>query len=397
MPSFNCPAPWTNGHFTFKEQGICCEYRPTPGTSPVAFLNGPVVRDIKQRLISGDITDGCLRCHQQEQNGFHSLRQRLTDTAIKLDSNYQFDANQPSVPDHVEIRFGNLCNFKCRMCVPAWSNLIGHEIQQTPQLARWYGNGDNYRHDADDAFIQDLKQLLPGFKKIYITGGEPMVSKQAMDFIDYAIDQNYAADIELQFATNVSVINPGFLKRLASFSQVNIILSIDAVGAIAEYQRHGTDWPVVHANILTYMEYAMEHKNITINFHVAFSAYSILGIDQLMELYLSLLAKVRLFRLGLAITVISEYQLLSPQHLMGPLREHAQQRLHQAILLIEEFLRKHRLPFLVEQKSQLESLLGILQNTSADPAAWQRFCEFTQETDAVRNESFSETFGMSLT
>jgi sulfatase maturation enzyme AslB (radical SAM superfamily) len=395
MPSFNCPAPWTNGHFTFKEQGICCEYQPTPGTSPVAFLNGPVVKDIKQRLISGDITDGCLRCQQQEQNGFHSLRQRLTDTAIKLDSNWQFDADQPSLPDHVEIRFGNLCNFKCRMCVPAWSNLIGHEIQQTPKLARWYGNGDNYRHDADDEFVDDLKQLLPGFKKIYITGGEPMVSKQAMDFIDHAINQNYAAGIELQFATNVSVINPGFLKRLASFRRVSIILSIDAVGAIAEYQRHGTVWPVVHANILAYMEYAKEHKNIDINFHVALTAYSVQCIDQLMEYYLDLLKTYG--RLGIAITIVSEYQLLSPRHLIGPLREQAEQRLQKAISLLEEFLYRRWVPHVTEQKAQLQNLLKLLQTSNANPADWQRFCEFTQETDAVRNESFSKTFGISLT
>ena len=167
------------------------------------------------------------------------------------------------------------------------------------------------------------------------------------------------------------------------------------MGAIAEYQRHGTDWPVVHANILTYMEYAQEHKNIDINFHVALSAYSIQGIDQLMEYYLDLLKTYG--RLGIAITIISEYQLLSPRHLIGPLREQAEQRLHQAISLLEEFLHRHWMPYLTEQKSQLDSLLGILQNTSADPAAWQRFCEFTQETDAVRNESFSETFGMPLT
>jgi hypothetical protein len=143
------------------------------------------------------------------------------------------------------------------------------------------------------------------------------------------------------------------------------------------------------------MEYAKEHKNIDINFHVALTAYSVQCIDQLMEYYLDLLKTYG--RLGIAITIVSEYQLLSPGHLIGPLREQAEQRLQKAISLLEEFLYRRWVPHVTEQKAQLQNLLKLLQTSNANPADWQRFCEFTQETDAVRNESFSKTFGISLT
>ena len=71
--------------------------------------------------------------------------------------------------------------------------------------------------------------------------------------------------------------------------------------------------------------------------------------------------------------------------------------LQKAISLLEEFLYRRWVPHVTEQKAQLQNLLKLLQTSNANPADWQRFCEFTQETDAVRNESFSETFGMSLT
>ena len=135
---FYCPSPWTGGFFTHTEQKACCSHRSIKIPSPLKYLSGDYViedpqfgsylSEVKQGIISGNLDEHCQRCKNQEAKGIRSLRQVFVDQAKNLGIAEVRDPSAPSVPQAIEVRLSNLCNFKCRMCFPMYSSLLDKEV-----------------------------------------------------------------------------------------------------------------------------------------------------------------------------------------------------------------------------------------------------------------------------
>ena len=79
-----------------------------------------------------DIRDkGCEICWKKEDRGFSSLRQHSNQIYKEHINNIKNNIEVKN-PFYLDLRLGNLCNLKCRMCISEWSSQIADEILSNP-------------------------------------------------------------------------------------------------------------------------------------------------------------------------------------------------------------------------------------------------------------------------
>ena len=100
-------------------------------------FNSDTVRNVRKKMITGEQVSACMKCDLQNKIGRESYRDMMTGEWIKRIGSEQMNAliedakNNDgiinSMPVYLDLRLGNLCNFKCRMCNPFNSNSIAKE------------------------------------------------------------------------------------------------------------------------------------------------------------------------------------------------------------------------------------------------------------------------------
>lgn len=205
--------------------------------------------------ISEDISNGiknihCKRCWNDELVGIKS--RRLNYSKNKISS-----AVDTKVIEYIDLRLGNKCNLKCKMCFPAWSN----QIQQHFIAAKEHGiiNDFNRHIDADTYSESEhydyLKRVLgailntPTIKTIMLAGGEPFVMSEVEWFLNQLVD-NKRTDISMNILTNVTVVTDRMVRLLGKFKSVVMQCSIDGVEEDIEYQRFPSKWSVIENNFI---------------------------------------------------------------------------------------------------------------------------------------------------
>ena len=152
-------------------------------------------------FLSGDIPAVCKKvCYDREAIGVKSNRLNVMKD-LKAKNIYRIKhkkmVHYHSKPTYLDIRFGNLCNFKCRMCGPESST-------------SWYKDSklsfsktvDPYTNNI--ALWNDMPNIIPHVSDIYFAGGEPFVQDGHYKLLNFIIDSGYSKNINLQYNTNLS-------------------------------------------------------------------------------------------------------------------------------------------------------------------------------------------------
>jgi sulfatase maturation enzyme AslB (radical SAM superfamily) len=364
---------------------VCCTSKKFIKSSPADFRSSDMIVELKQEFLAGNTPDDCSNCWDFEKEGFVSLRNSIFYNESEY-ADYQTYTVDTDPPDqYMELRTSNLCNFSCRMCNPLDSNRLGREIKSNPHLNKYY-HGMNSTHDlvemSDEYFDQVLDQLK-NVKRLMFTGGEPMIMKRYYDLLDYAIAKGYNKNIVLSFHTNGSVYNPQITERLVQFSTVRIIVSIDGTDSVAEYQRYGTDWPVVAKNTQSFLNL----PNVYPSTNTALSAYNILKLTDLTRFLLSL-TKID-NRVSCIPRIVQWPAAMTIDCLNNDLRKIAVDQIIQSIELVSD--NQNLANFANECKMCLTEL-----EKPFDPVKYNNFVEFTKDLDFARNQSFEDVFNYKL-
>lgn len=222
-------------------------------------FNSELFDDVRDRMSKNQAVPECHRCWDLEDVGAVSLRNEM---------NEKFQINDKKIR-YIETAFSTHCNLTCRMCnedfSSKWKQLINPNIK--PDLV--IDNFDLNKYDSD----------LSELRLVKLVGGEPMIDKQHVPFLEKLIHKSSASEIELEYHTNATVSpSKQVIEFWKQFSKVTIIFSIDGIGEVNEILRPPHKWETVVKTI----DFFKSITGVNFNFKIH-TVISILNIKRLHE------------------------------------------------------------------------------------------------------------------
>jgi MoaA/NifB/PqqE/SkfB family radical SAM enzyme len=155
----------------------------------------------------------------------------------------------------LDLKLGNICNLKCRICGP-WSSsqFAAEEIAVLPQKEK----KKSYAYQMikagnwpveNDQFWNQIDLCLDDIRYIEFTGGEPFMIGEHFDMLQGIVDRGIAGQVEIHYNTNGTIFPDKAEEIWKHFKTVEIAFSIDDVGERFEYQRTNARWNDVENNI----------------------------------------------------------------------------------------------------------------------------------------------------
>jgi len=214
------------------------------------IYNSNFYKNLRRDMLDGNYIEGCETCYSNEKYGRES--RRLINNSVF--ANHEFtDTTAELKIQYLDIRLGNQCNLKCRMCSPMNSSLVEEEFKQNPEpiLDRFYLKSEISVEDwfETERFDENINSHLKHMVTLYMTGGEPTLIKKNYDIMQRLIDSGQHENVTLIINTNMTNTNPKFYVLLKQFKKVIVQMSIDAIDDLATYIRYPTDFSVVDKTI----------------------------------------------------------------------------------------------------------------------------------------------------
>lgn len=273
-----CPLPWM--HLEIKNQGEispCCISSKYIGsvsdTGIQAAFVSQDVKDFRQQFLNGDRPVECQACWGREDKGLTSNRTRHLNFLKKdLLTKYLSDPKIVSL----DLKPGNTCNFKCRICGPRASSQFAQEQSKFDntvpvRLYNWA--------ESTSQVMDEVEQLLPDIENLDLYGGEPFLIKPLAQLVKRAVDLGVASQIRLHYNSNGSIYPADLLPYWSHFKHVDIHFSIDNVGKRFELERGGS-WEQVDRNITQLVE--LQLPNVKISVMPIISIMNIYYLDELL-------------------------------------------------------------------------------------------------------------------
>ncbi len=280
-----CMFPWVHLNATPKGDVYpCCsnDYTDPVGNTKDNTLeeifNSPKMKELRVDMLNEKKNKICDFCYKHEEAGPYSFRNYSKEHFGKY-----FDEIVPSTQEdgtvdefkmrYFDIRFSNICNFKCRTCGSEFSSKWGEEMRKN------YDPNHPVLIHVDDNRGTVLDEVLEHIEHIdlaYFAGGEPLITDEHYTMLEAMIRKG-RTDITLRYNTNASNIKykkHDVLDLWKHFKKIELSCSIDHYGERAEYMRKGTDWGVVESNLLTFREL----DYVIFQMNTVFSIYNYLTI-----------------------------------------------------------------------------------------------------------------------
>ena len=288
-----CILPWM--HLATNASGnlrVCCNSTPgknfitkEDGTPYKVYKddlqeawNSEVYTNIRKQMLNGERPDMCQRCFREEDAGVRSARQAWND---KWQQENNYTENAPFDVKYVDIRLGNLCNLKCRMCNPYASNQWVKEwaLVEDALEPSEYERLSKMDWPEKEKTWENLFSIANTVEEIYLTGGEPTIIQEQHRLLDYFIDKGTAHKIKLKYNTNLTNVPQHLIDKWSEFKQIQLNCSIDATDELDRYIRYPSNWKKIVENFETIRQL----PNANIEIHCTVQMYNILRLDKLID------------------------------------------------------------------------------------------------------------------
>lgn len=378
--------------------------------NPQLLHNTNFKKNTRREMKSGERPSECDYCWRIEDN-----TKQFSDRVWKSRDSWSWPYYSKIVkahpgddfyPRYVEVSFGNICNFKCSYCGPAFSSKWTEEINQHGPYKFSSINWKYNQQDPNETQIleREYNPYIEAFWKWFpeavkymhtfrITGGEPLLSKHTDKVIQYLIDNPQP---NLEFSINSNGCPPGklwnkFVKKVRLLTEKKYIksftlhVSAESLGAQAEYSRDGMNWNLFSSNVNHYLKNTWGH----LNFMSAFNIYSFPTFLPFLN-WVSSLRKQYPDRVLISIPYVRNPGFLD---CMIATPEMVQQYLRPAYKFMEKvFNSKEVIMFKriiedIENKHNNLDEFGQLINERR-----RQFYEWTEEYDKRRNKQFLKVF-----
>jgi len=246
-------------------------------------FNSKTMRNLRRSFRRGEKPEGCRNCWREEDAGKKSKRQYMLEKFKHLDVEYKNNNGEQLV--FLDLKLGNICNLKCRIC-GSWSSSkwaqeeLNYVKDSTDHIAKkWLKDGQWIRKSPK--FWDNLDELLPQIKYFEFTGGEPWMIKQHFDLLQRAVDKGFAKDIDIHYNTNTTQFpkDPTIWKH---FKHVQIAFSVDNTEKRFEYERYGAKWEKSNNNIKKVHKLREQGYPITTQLCCTWNIQNIFYLDEIL-------------------------------------------------------------------------------------------------------------------
>lgn len=447
-----CIAPWNAVHIitdgTFKgccvtshgaHMGRLCNDNVPLSVSESGVrgaINSDTSKELRLDMLEGKWHANCKRCMDEEASGMKSMRLLYHDKWVK-NNHFTFDdakkitdpvtgeLSKNHFPFYYDIQLGNLCNLKCRICNPIVSSSwipdamkmenLGSKAKVTIrddfdiEVEHLYGKKYKFTPDPfawaeSDDFWKEMSEIKSTIDRLYLIGGEPMMINRHFKFLEECIESGDSKNIILQYDTNLTNLPQKVIEYWKQFKRVECGFSIDGKGKQLEYMRHPIKWSHMLKNINKLELLASQSSNIKVYDSITISIYNVLHVLD----YIEWKIKAGYY----------DYKHLFQfhNHHFGTHPLHAPEFLNIRSIPVEAKIKiEHRyylwrkkmlqwcdsLDFytpsntLEDLKESIDKFVDIhisFLNQSDESKNMDKFWNFTNSLDKIRNESFKEVF-----
>ena len=341
----------------------------------VAVWNNTRYRELREKMISGIEADDCKPCYNSERLGLYSKRQRENSDWLE----YSGLMNTPEAVfkiKHLDVRFDNVCNFKCRYCSPwlshSWYNdykKLGIPVKTETAIN---SNGPQLLEIIKNHVIDDLES-------VFFCGGEPLIMDEHLELLKL-LDEKKKYDTKLLYITNLSRLNYkgiNYIDLWSKFKDVNIHFSLDCIGPKLEYIRCGAKWDNIEQNLKTVFSLKDKLKpkiGITV---------SIFNATDIIDTIEYLVGTGYVAYDDIALHVVRQPEIYSCQILPNEIKNNITSQ-------IKDFLSKKQLPEFFYSKYNY--FVNYMNDKDLYNEYKEEFIAMTRRLDDIRSEDFATTF-----
>lgn len=288
-----CPLPWN--HLMIAPNGTfrsCCQqiYHPhgvletnnrvlnVIDDSIESTRNSTTVKDIRRAMLNNEKPSVCKLCWDEEDAGLFSKRKSVLLQYPNIKHLVKYTAPDGTITDsdqvkikYLDIRFGNLCNLKCRYCGPSDSTLWYNDyaelhLKKSPETPVKFVNTSksytltktnnvwkiadkDFNWGDDPKFWDQIKKMIPYIDRYYFTGGEPSINKPHFKLLELIIQSGESKNVSLDYNSNIVAIPDSLYINWQKFKKVDIGCSIDGIHEMANYLRPPSTWEVLKNSI----------------------------------------------------------------------------------------------------------------------------------------------------
>lgn len=445
-----CIAPWHDTHIV-TDGGFkgCCVMSEGPkggryetDDMPVTInsglssgVNSDTAKSLRLALLNDKWHPECKRCMSEEKAGMKSMRNFYNerwgdrfsyDDAVKITDPETGELPEDFTPFYYDIQLGNLCNLKCRICSPqsssmwvpdyqkimkkgkSWSEPIApkREVVQFEHISgkQFAMTPDPYAWANSDEFWEQMSERKSKIEHLYLIGGEPMMIQRHFKFLKECVESGDSKHMVLQYDTNLTNLPQKVMEYWKEFKELWIGFSIDGMGKELEYMRNPIKWDHMLKNIHKLEEFATTNSNVKVTDGITVSIYNVLHILD----YIEWKVKAGKYDFNHIWQRHSNHFGVHPLHSPHFLsvktmtfkakREickryiHWRDKMNAWIDSIDEYTE-------VQDKESLRNSINTYVDTwiefiNAEDGSkhMYEFWQFTNDLDAIRDESFSEVF-----
>lgn len=242
------------------------------------------MQDLRQQFLDGEQPRTCRKCWQEERAGRTSKRIHTLDRLKHVIQDTEW--TQAAKPlQFLDLKLGNICNLKCRIC-GSWSSstFATEELQYVEDKKSSFHytmlrKGAWPRENAQ--FWTQIHGILDQIHYIEFTGGEPFMIQEHFDLLQGIVDRGIAHQVEIHYNTNGTQWPEQAPEIWQHFKTVEVAFSIDDVGSRFEYQRTNALWPQVQENIRRFQELRQNMPNLRLQVCSTVNVFNVMYLETL--------------------------------------------------------------------------------------------------------------------
>ena len=252
------------------------------------ILNAHSLKQLRQDFLANKRPDTCAKCWRVEDSGGTSKRIHTLDRLKHLGIANQTWTEERKELMMFDLKVGNICNLKCRICGSYSSSQIAtEELPKSKSLKKTgfsymmleQGRWPREEHHFWEKIVDYSKEI----RYLEFTGGEPFLIKEHFEFLEKLVDLGIAGNVEIHYNTNGTQYPKNGPDIWRHFKLVEIAFSIDDVGPRFEYQRKNAKWDEVNKNLNKFKQLKQELGNIHLQVCSTINVFNVMYLEGLAD------------------------------------------------------------------------------------------------------------------